>query len=264
MAQDVRLFYARDPQIEWDRLETAYSRFELLTTIHKIGKYFPTRGKVLDSGGGPGRYTIELLKRGYQATLFDLTPELLEIAEKKIASNGLKADRIIAGDARQIGIFEENFFDAGLLMGPLYHLSDESDREAALANFFRALKPGAKAIIAYLNAWGLIQTGMIDFPSKYEDSRFLHSMLDEGGIGIWYWSNPNRAGAEIARAGFKMESYAGAEGCAGGAHTFVEQLAAANRIAYEHLSQLVIETSELPPFRDLSNHLHFVVSKPIT
>jgi S-adenosylmethionine-dependent methyltransferase len=218
---------------------------------------------VLDVGGGPGRYTIELLKRGYQATLFDLTPELLAIAEKQIASLGLKADRIVLGDARRVDLFDYDSFDAGLLMGPLYHLSEETDRQAVLANFYRTMKPGATGIVAYLNSWGLIQTGMTDFPLKYEDAKFVHSMLDEGGIGVWYWSNPKRAQAEIERVGFKIKSYAGAEGCAGGAHKMVEHLAAANRVAYENLSQLVIETSELPPFRDLANHLHFVVSKPI-
>ena len=35
-------------------------------------------------GGGPGRYTIELAKLGYDVVLLDLTPKLLEIAKRKI------------------------------------------------------------------------------------------------------------------------------------------------------------------------------------
>lgn len=149
-------------------------------------------------------------------------------------------------------------------MGPLYHLSERSDREIVLHNFCRILKPGAVGIIAYLNAWGLIQTGMVDFPEKYEDVAFLRSMLDEGGIGIWYWSNPKRAQEEIKGAGLEIISYAGAEGCVGGDYKMVEQLAAVNPIAYQNLAQLAIDTSDIPPFRDTGNHLHFIVRKPIS
>jgi ubiquinone/menaquinone biosynthesis C-methylase UbiE len=58
-------------------------------------------------------------------------------------------------DARRVDIFDDNSFDAGLLMSLLYHLSEKIDREAVLAIFFRTLKPGAKGIVAYLNSWGL-------------------------------------------------------------------------------------------------------------
>lgn len=262
MAQDVQRFYAENPLAEWERLETPYSHLEFLSTVRLIEKYFPAQGKVVDVGGGPGRYSIELLKRGYQTTLFDLTQEQLAIAQEHIAALGLEADRIVQGDARDMSLLGDNLFDAGLLMGPLYHLSERSDREIVLHNFCRILKPGAVGIIAYLNAWGLIQTGMADFPEKYEDVAFLRSMLDEGGIGIWYWSNPKRAQEEIEDAGLGIVSYAGAEGCVGGAHKMVGQLAVANPAAYENLVQLAIDTSEISPFRDTGNHLHFVVSKP--
>ena len=39
---------------------------------------------VLDAGGGPGRYTIELAKLGYDVILLDLTSKLLEIAQEEI------------------------------------------------------------------------------------------------------------------------------------------------------------------------------------
>lgn len=262
MAGDVERFYAQNPFTEWKRLETPYSHLEFLSTIRLIERYFPAQGKVIDVGSGPGRYTIELLRRGYRTTLFDLTQEQLEIAEQQIAVLGLEAEQVVQGDARAMSLFSNSLFDAGLLMGPLYHLSEGSDREKVLDSFYRILKPGAVGIIAYLNAWGLIQTGMADFPAKYEDAAFLHSMLDEGGIGIWYWSNPRRAKEEIEHTGWEIVSYASAEGCAGGAHKMVEQLAAANPAAYENLAQLAADTSEASPFRDVGNHLHFVVRKP--
>jgi len=261
MTEKIQDFYTSQPNAEWQRLETPYSRLEFKSALRLIEKYFPPYGSVIDVGGGPGRYTIELLKRGYQVTLFDLAEAQLEVARRQLESLKLRANQIVQGDARDLSRFEDGAFNTGLLMGPLYHLADEQERLAVLRGFYRILKPGGMGIVTVLNAWGLIQTGMTDFPAKYDDPAFLRAMLDQGGIGIWYWSNPARAQAEIEQAGFAIISYAGAEGCAGGAHVMVEQLAAANPNAYENLAQLVVETSEMPPFRDIANHLHFVVKR---
>jgi len=43
---------------------------------------------ILDAGGGPGRYTIDLAKLGYDVILLDLTPRLLRIAKRKIRREG--------------------------------------------------------------------------------------------------------------------------------------------------------------------------------
>lgn len=63
---------------EWKRLvRNPYHRLEFDTTMHFLKKYLPNNGLLLDAGGGPGRYTIELAKLGYDIILFDLSPRLL-------------------------------------------------------------------------------------------------------------------------------------------------------------------------------------------
>ncbi len=39
--------------------------------------------KILDAGGGPGRYTIDLAKQGYHMTLLDISDKELELAKRK-------------------------------------------------------------------------------------------------------------------------------------------------------------------------------------
>ncbi|MEM3695337.1 MAG: class I SAM-dependent methyltransferase [Candidatus Bathyarchaeia archaeon] len=41
-----------------------YHQIEFNVTMHLLKKYLPKEGLVLDAGGGPGRYTIELAKQG--------------------------------------------------------------------------------------------------------------------------------------------------------------------------------------------------------
>jgi len=63
---------------EWKRLlHDPYRRLEFIVTMHFLDEYLPRKGVVLDAGGGPGRYGIELAKKGYDVVLFDLSPKCL-------------------------------------------------------------------------------------------------------------------------------------------------------------------------------------------
>jgi 2-polyprenyl-3-methyl-5-hydroxy-6-metoxy-1,4-benzoquinol methylase len=42
--------------------------------MHFLEKHLPKKGLILDAGGGPGRYTIELARSGYDVVLLDLVP----------------------------------------------------------------------------------------------------------------------------------------------------------------------------------------------
>jgi SAM-dependent methyltransferase len=63
----VKDWFTKTAEYEWKRLkQDAYHQIEFLVTMHFLEKYLPSEGLVLDAGGGPGRYTIELAKRGYK------------------------------------------------------------------------------------------------------------------------------------------------------------------------------------------------------
>lgn len=71
----VKDWYTKMASAEWRRLNRdAYRRIEFTVTMHFLEKYLPKSGLVLDAGGGPGRYTIELARRGYDVVLLDVTP----------------------------------------------------------------------------------------------------------------------------------------------------------------------------------------------
>jgi ubiquinone/menaquinone biosynthesis C-methylase UbiE len=260
MTDSVAAFYTQLGQTEWDRLDTPFSKIEFLSTLRLIDKYLPGRGRVLDVGGGPGRYAIELVKRGYAVSLFDLSSALLAIADQQLKSLHLAVEGLTVGDARDLAAFEDNSFDVLLIMGPLYHLSERSDRLLALREARRVLKPGGRAIMTYLNSWGLIRTGLTDFPEHYQDPQFIQSMFREGGLGIWYWSNPDLAQAELAEAGFQTLVYAGAEGFAGGMQPIINRLAQENPRAYDEVLKAAVESSELARYRDATEHTKFVVT----
>jgi len=68
--ETVKKYYTEKGLGEWDRLtKHPYNRLELDTTMFFLNQYLPKKGIVLDAGGGPGRYTIELAKRGFDVIL---------------------------------------------------------------------------------------------------------------------------------------------------------------------------------------------------
>lgn len=270
MSQFVRDFYDSHAAYEWERLDTPLCKIEFTSTLRLIGKYFPKQGRVCDIGGGPGRYSIELIRRGYRATLFDLSQEEIRLARAQLDTLGLSAEGLIVGDARDMSALAAESFDAALLMGPMYHIVGPEERAGVLRELARILKPRGTAIVAYLNAWGILITGIVDFAEWYRDISTLRSMLNEhtftgqslAGFTESYWSTPEAALAEVEKAGLEIISYAGAEGFAAGMGPLLKCLAADNPEAYANVVQVAAETCELEQYRDSTDHLHIVVQKP--
>lgn len=269
MSEVVRGYYDREVEREWDRLERPYRRLELVTTLHLIARYFPKGGHLADIGGGPGRYTVELLRQGYRVTLVDLSPRAVAFAETKLAELGLRAEAVLCADARDLGMLPDATFDGALLMGPLYHIVDEAGRAQALSELRRILKPGAPAVVAFLNPWGILRSGLAEFPDAYGQLGYVRDLLsdwvqsgEQRAFTEAVFLTPPRALGELRAAGFEVVTYAGAEGFAAGMLEELERMAAADRVAYANVLRLAAETCELPQYRDATEHLHAVVRKP--
>lgn len=72
-ADAVRAYYASFGEREWARLESPDDgRVEFLVTCHTLSAHLAPGTRVLDLGGGPGRYTIWLARQGHRVVLADL------------------------------------------------------------------------------------------------------------------------------------------------------------------------------------------------
>lgn len=151
----IRDYYDQSVEIEWERID---NRPEFLITCRYIDRYVKAGDKVLDIGGGPGRYSIRLAKKGCDVTLFDLSPQNVSFARKKAAEMGLTLNAL-SGDVRTVDENIKGEFDCILLMGPLYHLLEESDRIKAINASLRLLKPGGVIFVSFINVFaGIIYT----------------------------------------------------------------------------------------------------------
>lgn len=64
----VAKYHDETAESEWERQDTAYRNIEFESTMFLINKYFPKKGKILDIGSGPGRYSFELANEKGQAS----------------------------------------------------------------------------------------------------------------------------------------------------------------------------------------------------
>jgi ubiquinone/menaquinone biosynthesis C-methylase UbiE len=78
-----------------------------------------------------------------QPTQIDPIPRHVETAQ----AAGLRA---LLGDARDLP-WDENEFDAALMAGPLYHLTDAEDRSSALQEAVRVVRPGGLVAAVVFN-----------------------------------------------------------------------------------------------------------------
>jgi demethylmenaquinone methyltransferase/2-methoxy-6-polyprenyl-1,4-benzoquinol methylase len=106
--------------------------------------------RCLDVGTGTGEIAFQLAGRAGKdgdVTGVDITPRMLELAEKKMGSRKLPKDvRFIAGDALALD-FDEGSFD---IVTSGYMLRNVTDIQRAIDEMHRVLRPGGKVIVAEL------------------------------------------------------------------------------------------------------------------
>jgi len=157
----VRDYYDSLGEGEWERLEKdAYHPLEWLTHVHFMEKYLPKTGIVLDAGGGPGRYSIFMAKRGLHVVLFDFSRVQLSIAKRRASEMRVRRNAIeyVEGALPNLSRFPDAQFDAIVCYGPLSHLIDKRKRTSAFKELVRVAKPGAPLFISVINRYGVFRT----------------------------------------------------------------------------------------------------------
>lgn len=113
--------------------------------------------EIFDIGGGPGRYSIYLAQKGHTVTLLDLSEKNIAVAKEKVAQANVALYAIVQGDVLKLDTYEDEKYDIVLLMGPLYHLLEESDRKKAVEGAMRLLKPQGIIIVSFISKYAMIQ-----------------------------------------------------------------------------------------------------------
>lgn len=188
-SQKIKKFYSENAKYEWGRLiRDPYHKLEYETTLHFLKKYLPKKGLILDAGGGPGRYTIELAKQGYDVVLLDITPELIEFAKKQVRKEKVqnKVKNIIIGSITDLSIFDDNTFDAIICLGgPISHLKNNKERQKAVSELTRVAKKNAPIFASVMGKLGVLIGSLRFWPEEMRFPNFKQ-IIEKGDDYRWH------------------------------------------------------------------------------
>ena len=113
---------------------TFADRFQILET-----------DRILEIGPGSGYFSVELARRvrGGRLDLFDLQPEMLAKAKRKLVKNGIENVGYTTGNASARLPFPDAHFDVVVLVTVL---PEVRDKEACLADIHRVLRPAGVVV----------------------------------------------------------------------------------------------------------------------
>ncbi len=262
----VRAAYDRDPEREWRRLESgAQYRLEHLVNMHALRRHLPPAAgqpRILDAGGGPGRYAIGLAAAGYRVTLADLSPALLALARRRIAAAGAtvqaNVEMIAEASITDLSQWPDGVFDAVLCLGgPLSHETEEKAREHAVGELRRVAHPGAPVFLGALNRLGAYRS-VVQWPDCWDQffPRFLTGSTIPIGPGApAYHFMPEELLGLLRRMELTLDQLYGCSGI--GAHLQEECLQAlmADPVRWETWRGLLLATCDHPNVVGVSYHL---------
>ena len=244
---------------EDDRLvgRSGQGRLELERTQQVVRERVAAGSRIIDVGGGSGVHAAALVARGDRVLLVDPVPRHVAAARAR----GVDAVR---GDARSLPAPDRSF-DAALLLGPLYHLVDRTDRVGALREAARVVRPGGWVFAAAVSrlsalAWVAVIRAAVLGPTATPLGPQAWRLVAEQGAGELgphgfpggHFHLAEDLEREVADAGLEDVSVIGLEGPGGQAL----DVSRSHDPGLVEAARTLAEAFESHPgLRDLSPHL---------
>jgi ubiquinone/menaquinone biosynthesis C-methylase UbiE len=145
---------------EEGRLSAGSGQLECERTKEVVQRFLPPPpATILDVGGAAGAYALWLAENGYQVHLIDATPRLVAEASRRSEASRNRISTCQVGDARDL-TFTGGGADGVLLLGPLYHLTEADQRQQALREAYRVLRPGGVLLTAAISRYASALDGI--------------------------------------------------------------------------------------------------------
>jgi ubiquinone/menaquinone biosynthesis C-methylase UbiE len=208
---------------EAERLESPFSRWEKLRTLDLLDRFLPRPPAViLDVGGAAGAYAFPLAEKGYSVDLIDPVPLHVEQAKQKVSGSQRAPRSFQVGDARAIPC-DDRSADAVLFFGPLYHLTEATDRLKAIREARRVLRAGgvllAVAISRFASALDGIARGLIRDPGfvgiveqDLKTGQHRNETANFDYFTTAFFHHPDELRAELIEGGFPNPRLCAIEG----------------------------------------------------
>lgn len=257
----IHQFYDTNAMKEWDRLfNDRYHQVEYYVTLHYLDKYLPIPQRILDAGGGPGRYTVYLANKGHQMTLVDISPNELNLAKAKIAEHNVdhNVELVTFANILDLSLFPDNRFTSTIALGGvLSHFVDTRNREKAISELSRVTRPDGFVFVSVMNRFGEISNTLLNSPGSADlIDQFLldgnHRRPVTGESTGTHFYTPNELVDLIKQTGLTIESIVSVQNIASPLRNHVNGL---TEEQFQQWLKVFIQLSQEPSLSGISSHL---------
>ena len=252
------------------RLSSSLGQLEETRIRELITRHLPpTPAVAYDVGGGPGSYACWLARGGYEVHLVDPVPLHVEqAAAASQAQPDYPVAELCVGDARHLDRPDDSV-DVVLMLGPLYHLTEQNERIAALQESYRILRKGGIIFAVAISRYASTLHGMIDGNMDPEFIEIASRDLREGQhrnpnehpryFTTAFLHRPEEFKSEIETAGFDLKGLFGIQGPAWLLQNLEEQWA--DRNYRERLLHIARSLESEPSVIGVSAHIMAIARK---
>jgi len=257
----IRRYY--DAGKEQDRLRA--DPLERERTRRLLERFLPgAPSRIADIGGGPGGHAQWLVGRGHDVVLLDPVP--LHVDQAFAAG----VTQAVAGDARDLP-WEDASFDAVLLFGPLYHLTDRDDRVRAMSEGARVVRPGGVVMAMAISRFASFVDGLVHdrfadpafreiVAQDVEDGQHRNPATVPGWFTTAFFHTVGELASEVGESGLILRDLLAIEGP--GTVLADDATLEADTATWSALLDLIERVEAEPSLLGLSSHIMAVAHRP--
>jgi SAM-dependent methyltransferase len=205
---------------EDERLTRQYiTRLEFDTTMHKLTPFLTQGKRVCELGAATGRYSLTFAKMGCDVTAVELAPDQVNILTRKAINENINL-KVFEGNACDVPFISSASQDVCVILGPLYHLKTQAQRELAMQEAKRILKPNGVLAIAYISRFFVAGMFAQKFP-ELVTTEVLTELNSHGTVSnpsadtffqVGYFATPNEMENLVQKYGFELLDHSATDG----------------------------------------------------
>ena len=232
------------------------ARVEFLTTVKYIEQYLKPGARILDIGAGTGRYSFYFAEKGYQVDSLELADNNVRVFREKLAAVPLPIT-LRQGNAADLSAYPDETFDIVLLMGPLYHLHRDEDRQKCIAEAKRVCKPDGKIFFAFISNDMVIMTEFCYNNEYFKTDDYDHDTFKVRDFPFVFFT-VDQCREMLERGGVTIEKKIAADGLS---EMLEDKISGMDDESYRQYLRYHFYCCEKPELLGYSNHLLFIGTK---
>ncbi|EPR10552.1 class I SAM-dependent methyltransferase [Ruminiclostridium papyrosolvens] len=253
---------------EESRLTTNSARkieFEVTTAI--LNQHIKIQNNILELGAGTGVYSFYYADKGNNVFATDITPKHVDIINQKLSQRDKRINLSTElADATNLCNYESEKFDIVLNLGPMYHLTNESDRRKCIKESLRVLKKGGILATAYINKHFVLNFIMPRY-KKFLTNSFVEKVMNTGVIKegekecFWtdnFFTTPLEMETFISKFGMEIIDHIACDGISPLLSNFIDNM---NDVEYSTWLNYSLASCREKSILGMSNHCLLICKK---